>query len=53
MAGAQAGTVVALKIFVEENQIPPVRVVLKDSLSAINWPLPCVVAQEKSHQASG
>ena len=44
MTGADAGTVVAMKIFVERNQVAPVRIVLKLLGAAEDRPPPVLIA---------
>src|SRR5271155_5962929 len=53
MAGAQAGTIVAVKILVEQQQVPPVRVVLESRHTAVNRAPARPVASESSNQAVG
>src|SRR5215472_18222923 len=50
MTGSQARSIVAVKIFIEQNQIPPVGIVLKNFCPAVNWPPAVFPAQENSHQ---
>src|SRR5262245_37592528 len=52
MAGAEAGAVVAVEVFVEPDEIPPVRVGLKLGDAAVHRPSPIRSAQEDARQAS-
>src|SRR5262245_43915652 len=53
MTGADAGAVVAVKVFVERNQIAPMRVALKFLRAAEDRPPALFVPQENSRQALG
>ena len=50
MTGPEAGTVIAMKMFMEKNEIAPVRIFLEDTLSAINGSISVVIAQKKFGQ---
>jgi hypothetical protein len=50
VAGPEPGAVVPVEIFVKENQIAPVRIVLELGRPAIDWPLPIGIAQKRAHQ---
>src|SRR5438445_13814231 len=53
MAGADAGAVVAMKIFVEEDQIPPVRIALKEFQSPGHRAPPVRSPQENMREPAG
>src|SRR6516165_1410133 len=53
MAGADAGTVVAMEVFIEQQIVPPVRIPLKLVATTENRPPPVSVAQENAGQAIG
>src|SRR5262249_15126204 len=53
MAGADAGTIVAMEIFVEQQVIPPVRIVLEFLGAAEYWPQPILFAQKDPLQPIG
>jgi hypothetical protein len=46
MTGADARSIVAMEIFVEQNQIAPVRIALEFFRIAVNRPPPVLIAQE-------
>src|SRR5437016_4669413 len=52
MAGAQAGAVVAMKVFVEEGQVAPVRTGRVPFLIAVDGTTAFRVAQEGARQAA-
>ena len=51
MAGADAGAVVTMEVFIEQQVVPPVRIALKLFGAAENRPPPVFVAQENADQA--
>jgi len=51
MAGADAGAVVTMKVFIEQQIVPPVGIALKLFGAAENRPPPVFVAQENADQA--
>ncbi len=51
MAGANAGPVVPMKVFIEEDVVAPVRIALESVLGAEDGPSPGVIAQEDAYQA--
>src|SRR5258708_3159975 len=51
VAGAKPGAVVAMKIFVEENHVPPVRIAVDKFLPAGKWPLPVFAPDKDPRQA--
>ncbi len=38
MAGADAGPIVAVEVFMEENEVAPMRIVLEEARLSIEWP---------------
>ena len=52
MAGAEARTVVAVEVLVEEDQVAPMRILLELGRPSIDRPLPIGVAQESAGQAA-
>src|SRR5882672_2642066 len=48
VAGSQPGAVVTVKIFVEQDQIAPMRIFLELGRAAINRPLSVGIAQENA-----
>ena len=50
VTGADAGTVIAVKIFVEQDQITPLRIVLKFLGTTEHWPRAFAIAQEDTRQ---
>jgi hypothetical protein len=53
MAGSDSGAVVAMKIFVEENQIPPVRILLELFCRAVDRPPALFIAKKNIAQTTG
>ncbi|HYX59139.1 MAG TPA: hypothetical protein VE888_09030, partial [Streptosporangiaceae bacterium] len=53
VGGTQPGSVVAVEVLVEQDQVTPVRVVLKEPGSAVDGALPVTVPQEGADQAAG
>src|SRR5262245_18383066 len=53
MAGAETGSRVAVKILVEEHEIPPVRVVVEERVRARDRPPARGVGQEDPREAAG
>ena len=51
MAGPQAGTIVAVKVFVEQDMVAPVRIALKLLRAAIDRSSSLLVATENGLQA--
>ena len=52
MAGAQARSAVAVKVFVKQNQVAPMRIVLQDFGSARDGTAAGAVAQKDADQAA-
>jgi hypothetical protein len=44
MAGANAGAVIAMEILVEQDQVAPMRILLKFFCATVDWPATPVVA---------
>jgi hypothetical protein len=53
VAGAQTGAIVAMKLFIEQNQIAPVRVVLKGAQAAAYPALAITVAHKHLDLSAG
>ncbi len=53
MTGAQAGAVVSMKILVEQDIVPPVRIALEFLNTAVHGPPPRFIAQEDPSQTVG
>src|SRR5512145_965023 len=53
MARADAGAVVAVEVFVQPDEVPPVRVGLELGDASVDRPSPIRPAQENAGQASG
>src|SRR5438552_135287 len=53
VAGSQTGTVVAMKVLVEEDVVAPVRVALELLATTVHRPLARLVAEEDTLQAGG
>src|SRR5690349_4540472 len=52
VAGSEAGTIVGVEIFVEEDVILPMRIVLELLRSAINRAFTVLIAQENAGESS-
>ena len=52
MAGANAGPIVPMKVFIEEDKIAPVRVALEAVFGAEDGPSPVAVAQEEAYETA-
>ena len=50
VTGPQPATIVAVEVFVEQQQIAPVRILLEDLARAIDWPAALLVAKEDPRQ---
>jgi len=50
MAGAEAGAVVAMKIFVEKDEVAPVRIALKALGAASYGPATARIAKKNMHE---
>ena len=50
VAGPEPRAVVTVEIFVKENQIAPVRIVLELGRPAVHWPSPIGIAQKRARQ---
>ena len=53
MAGAQPGAIVAVEIFVEQDQVTPQGVVLELLRGAVHGPAAVGITQEKARQTAG
>src|SRR5262249_31511457 len=53
MTGADAGTVVAVKILVEQQMVPPMRIGLELLRATKDRPASCTIAQENASQPVG
>ena len=53
VTGPQTGTIVAMKVFIEQNQILPMRILLKGFQTAVNRPIAIAVAQKQFNQPVG
>ena len=53
MAGAQTGTVVAMKVLVEHQQVSPVRIALKRRHASVNRSAAAVVSAEDRNETIG
>src|SRR5260370_42702728 len=53
MAGADAGPIVAMKIFVEKNEVAPVWIALKEIDAARNGPAAVRIAEKNAHEPPG
>ena len=51
MTGTDAGTVIAMEIFVEQQVIAPIGIILKLIAFAVDWSSASCVAQENARQA--
>ena len=51
MAGPEPGSVVAMKVLVEQDQVAPVRIVLEDRSGPVNRPLPVCIAEERARRS--
>ena len=53
MAGAETRTIVAMKVFVEQNIVLPVRIALKFAGTAEHRALPFFISEEDAREATG
>src|SRR5258707_4886670 len=53
MAGAEAGAVVAMKIFIEKDEVAPVRIALKAVGAAGYWPAATRIAKKNMNEPPG
>src|SRR5439155_10560490 len=53
MAGADAGAIVAMKIFVKKNEVLPVRIALKEFQPSCHWAPPVLSPQENMGEPPG
>ena len=51
MAGANTGAVIAVEVLVEEQQILPMGIALKQLHRAIEWTMASLITAEEPHQA--
>src|SRR5215472_9935299 len=51
MAGAQPGTIVAMKILVEQDAVPPLRVFLEFCRPSVNGTPPALITKKNTLQA--
>src|ERR1700722_1770977 len=52
VTGPEAGAVVTVKVFVKQDQVAPVRIVLEFFRSPVNRPFAMRIAQERASEAS-
>src|SRR5215469_349094 len=50
MAGAESGPVIAVKVFIEQEQLPPMGIFLKLPGSSVNWPASVRISHEDTCQ---
>src|SRR5712691_5572624 len=50
MTRAHARSFVAMKVFVEQHQVPPVRIVVISRIVPMHWPPPLFILQEDARQ---
>ncbi len=53
MIGSQSSTIIAVKIFIEQDQIAPVRIGLKQGITTMNGAVIATILQENAHQPMG
>src|SRR5262249_199058 len=50
MARAKSGSIVAVKVLIEEEQIPPLRILLQLSGAPVDWPPALPVVEENARE---
>src|SRR5690348_15627578 len=53
MTGAKAGAVVAMEVFIKQNQVAPMRITLKEFCAAGDRAAAGAIAQKDMYQAAG